>query len=437
MRRTLLFLGLVAFVATPSIAQDRETKVRNDRKTFEHSQDWIYNNLNEGIAVAKKSGKPLMVVFRCIPCEACQQFDDDVARRDPIIRDLLDAFVCVRIVQANAIDLTHFQYDFDQSFSVMFINSDYQVYGRFATRSDRPEHEDISLEGLRAAMSEALKLHKNFDAIKSTLAGKNPKSSSFKTPLEYPSLKGRYTESLNYDDQVTKSCVHCHQIREAERAYFRSKNEPMPDQTLFPYPDPATLGIKLHPKFKARVESVRAGSIADKAGLKAGDDLISADGQPLISIADLQWILHNTPNKAQLAVVISRDGHKQDTKLDLPTGWRHGDISWRTTTWELRRMGLGGMRLDELTAQQRKIAKLAPDSMGLNIRHVGQYGAHAVAKQAGFLKDDIIVGFDCMTSLRTETEVLTYALQTKKPGDLVEVKVLRGDRMITLRYKLQ
>ena len=61
--------------------------MRNDRKAFQDSKDWIYNNLAEGLRVARETGRPLMVVFRCIPCAACQEFDDDVARRDPIIRD--------------------------------------------------------------------------------------------------------------------------------------------------------------------------------------------------------------------------------------------------------------------------------------------------------------------------------------------------------------
>ena len=34
------------------MAQDRrDTKVRNDRKAFEASKDWIYNDLAEGIRV--------------------------------------------------------------------------------------------------------------------------------------------------------------------------------------------------------------------------------------------------------------------------------------------------------------------------------------------------------------------------------------------------
>src|SRR5438270_633798 len=124
MKNVLIGLGLLALTTGPLFAEDRNTKVRNDRQKFQASKDWIYNDLAEGIRAAKASDKPLLVVFRCIPCEACQEFDDDVARRDPVIRDLLDAFVCVRIVQANTIDLTHFQYDFDESFAVVLMNPD-------------------------------------------------------------------------------------------------------------------------------------------------------------------------------------------------------------------------------------------------------------------------------------------------------------------------
>src|SRR5205823_6075100 len=154
LRTLLLVLSLMSLHTDPLLAQaqDRRTKVLNDRKAFAGSQNWIYNDLAQGIRAARETHKPLMAVFRCIPCEACQEFDDDVARRDPIIRDLLDEFICVRIVQANTMDLSHFQFDFDLSFAVFFLDADLTIYGRFGTRSHRPEEEDISLQGLRKAM---------------------------------------------------------------------------------------------------------------------------------------------------------------------------------------------------------------------------------------------------------------------------------------------
>lgn len=48
-------------------AQDRDTKVRSDREAFQQDGSWVYNDLEEACLVARESGKPLLVVFRCIP----------------------------------------------------------------------------------------------------------------------------------------------------------------------------------------------------------------------------------------------------------------------------------------------------------------------------------------------------------------------------------
>jgi serine protease Do len=343
MRTVLLVLGLVIVMAGRLPAQDRDTKVRNDRKTFQESTGWIYNDLNEGIRAAKASGKPLFVVLRCIPCEACQEFDDDVARRDPIIRDMLDRYACVRIVQANALDLTHFQVDFDQSFAVFLMNPDLTLYGRYGTRSERPEEEDISLEGLRKAMAEGLRMHETYETVRPSLAGKQPKPVRFKTPLEYPSLAGKYQTTINYTENTARSCLHCHQIRDAERTYYRANREPIPDEVLYPYPDPAVLGLAMDPAEMATIVRVAPDSPADRAGLRPGDAIETLAGQPLLSVADLQWVLQNTPATARLAATVRREGRTQSLTLDLPEGWRRrGNIAWRTTTWNLRRIGLGG-----------------------------------------------------------------------------------------------
>ena len=59
----LLFLGVASLTA----AEDRKERVLNDRKDVEASGNWIYNDLPKGFAEAARSGKPLLVVIRCIP----------------------------------------------------------------------------------------------------------------------------------------------------------------------------------------------------------------------------------------------------------------------------------------------------------------------------------------------------------------------------------
>ena len=74
------------------------------------------------------------------------------------------------------------------------------------------------------------------------------------------------------------------------------------------------------------------------------------------------------------------------------------------------------MRLDEPIDDQRRQAKLPQDGMALRVRHVGEFGAHAVAKRAGFQKGDIVVAFDDRTGRMTESDLLSCDLGTDPPG---------------------
>jgi hypothetical protein len=429
----ILFPGWERLLAQ---AQDRRTKLLNDRTAFENSRDWIYNDLAKGIRVARETHKPLLVVFRCVPCEACQAFDDDVARRDPTIRDLLDEFLCVRIPQANTMDLSHFQFDFDLSFAVFFLDADLTIYGRFGTRSDRPEEQDLSLEGLRKAMAEALRMHQIAAAVKRSLAGKQVKPSRFATPRDYPLLSGRYRVDLDYDGKVVQSCMHCHQIRDAERQLYRSSGERIPDEVFYPYPDPEVLGLKMNPQEMATIERVTANSSAGRDGFRPGDEIVALDGQPLLSIADLQWVLHNAPATAKLPARVRRDGTMIDLMMTLGDGWRRGNISWRPTSWPLRRMGLGGMKLDELKDEDRRQAGLSPDRTALKVVYLGENGENGVAKRGGLQRGDVIVSFDGLDRRMTESQLFDYTLRQKHPGDRIAVTVLRDGLRKTLTYAL-
>ena len=81
------------------------------------------------------------------------KLDDELVDTHPVIRPLLEQFVCARQVSTNGLDLSLFQYDTDQSFAVFFLNADKTIYGRFGTRSHRTEWlGDVSLKGLAKAL---------------------------------------------------------------------------------------------------------------------------------------------------------------------------------------------------------------------------------------------------------------------------------------------
>src|SRR5262249_16646058 len=133
-----------------------------------------------------------------------------------------------------------------------------------------------------------------------------------------------------------------------------------------------------------------------------------------------------------------RDGMKRNLVLTLEPGWRRrGDISWRASSWDVRRMTTGGMRLDDLTAEQRREAGLPENGLALRARHVGEYGAHAAAKNAGFRKGDVLVEIEGKTDRLTESELMTRLINEKHPGDKVAAVVLRDGQRIALSWPIQ
>ena len=63
---------LMAFVVAPAIsAQDVQKKRRdavlNDKKQLDLDDYWVYDDFEKGRKEAEKTGKPMLVVFRCLP----------------------------------------------------------------------------------------------------------------------------------------------------------------------------------------------------------------------------------------------------------------------------------------------------------------------------------------------------------------------------------
>lgn len=449
MNRFLKNAGFLALVGglllnTSSAAEEtkktREQKVRDDRAKVESAGYWIYNDLAKGFAEAKSTGKPMIVILRCIPCEECVKLDDELMDNDPAVRPLLDQFVRVRIVGTNGLDLSLFQFDTDQSFTAFLLNADGTIYGRFGTRSHRTEWVgDVSLPGLAKALEGALDLHRNYPANREQLAAKRGPKPEFASPELFPSLKDKFTAKLNYEGNVVQSCIHCHQIGDAVRDLYRSKHEALPEKVLFPYPHPKAIGLILDPKERASILEVTADSPAAVSGFQAGDQIQTLAGQPLLSMADVQWVLHQTsPEGATIPARVVRDGKTIELTLKLSPGWRRLDaIEWRVSSWGLRRMVLGGLVLEPLPNGSRKAAGAPESGMALKVKHVGQYGPHATARNAGFQKDDIIVAFDGKADWQREGDLLAFGMTQLKAGDSVKVKVIRGGKPLELTLPQQ
>jgi hypothetical protein len=435
----LFFCTLLCGATFAEAVKDREAAVRNDRAAMEKNGRWIYNDYQRGFAEAKRTGKPLLVVLRCVPCLACAGIDAQVLE-EADLAPLLDQFVCVRVINANALDLKLFQFDYDLSFATMFFNGDGTVYGRFGSWTHQKNEHDKDTSAYKSALRRVLAVHRDYPGNKTSLAGKQGGAVPFDDPLKIPGLAGKYERDLDWKGKVVQSCVHCHQISDAFRESYRAENRPIPTEWIYPWPAPETIGLTLTTSEAAtRVEAVDENSIAVKSGFRAGDELISLEQQPLVSIADVSWVLNRAPvSGATLEARVKRGSAEISLPIVLSNQWRtQTDISRRVGTWGMRGMATGGLVLEDVDDTERAARKIPADQMALLVKHVGQYNKHAAAKRAGFQQNDIIVEMDGLKSRMSESALIGRLLQTRTVGERVKAEVLRGTERVALEMPMQ
>ena len=84
------------------------------------------SDLPAALAEAAKSGKPLLITFRCLPCNQCAAFDETVLEGTPLLNPALGQFVTVRVTDAAQLDDRLFPYtthqDLDLSWWAYFFH---------------------------------------------------------------------------------------------------------------------------------------------------------------------------------------------------------------------------------------------------------------------------------------------------------------------------
>ncbi len=423
----------LAFAAIICLAlaepQDKD-KIREGLKDTELKGSWIYDDLDAGLTEAKKSGKPMMVVLRCVPCVTFKGFDKQVAsREDADLAALMEKFICVRIVQGYGLDLSFFQFDYDLNWAVVLMNADRTIYGRYGSKAgEKGNSARVTIDGLRKALESALEFHQGYPANAKDFAAKIGPAVRWKTPEAIPDMKNR-PNAVSADGSRAK-CVHCHMIREAEMWTLRTSKEPVPETLIWAYPMPDAVGLALDLKERATVKSVAPGSPAEKGGFKAGDSIRKLQGQPILSVADVQWVLHNAKAPCTIPADIERDGKAATAALTLADGWRRSeDFTWRVQVWGMRHKLLGMQPLEALSADDRQKTGAPAEGLALRIKgfppnFVKEKNTEAPQK---FQKDDVIVEVDGKKDLPGESGVIAY-LFLKKPGESVEFGVVRGGK---------
>jgi hypothetical protein len=413
--RLVLVLGLVAALHPTLKAQ---SPLQKELKDLDIAPHWIYDDLPKAMAQAKASGKPILVVLRCVPCPPGRTLDRQLMQPDSEIEKLEKNFVCVRIVQAKGLDIKLFQFDNDQSWCAFFLNADGTIYGRYGTRDGRGPQSDtyLSLPSFRKAVERVLQLHKDYPANKEQLAGKIGKAPPYSVPEKIPGLQDRAGGVT-----TRKTCIHCHMVREnILRTLWKEKR--LKRDELWVYPMPDRIGLRMNPRDGLTVRAVVPNSPAAKAGLATGDELMALNRQPLISLADVQWVLHTVPNETRLTVTLKRKGESLEKTVTLAGNWKETDIGWRATSWFGLRHGL---KVDPLSAAEKKTRGIAETDLALVVKGMFGPGPRPLT-QAGLRNGDVIVAVNGKTAAMTESQFLVYLRSENGPDDSVKLTILRG-----------
>ncbi len=100
-------------------------------------------------------------------------------------------------------------------------------------------------------------------------------------------------------------------------------------------------------------------------------------------------------------------------------------------------MAFGGMKLEALAEDARRTRNLSADDLALEVMHVGQYGKHRLAKNAGFRKGDVIIEVDGSRTPMTESNLMGKILTDYRTGSQIPVVVLRGSEEVKLKLPTQ
>ncbi|PYT82819.1 MAG: peptidase S1 [Acidobacteria bacterium] len=179
------------------------------------------------------------------------------------------------------------------------------------------------------------------------------------------------------------------------------------------------------------IESVQAGSPAEKAGLKGGDVITSVNGHAVKTGNDLVNPIAEAPIGSKVKLTYMRDHAQKETTAEVGdrtrvfpnTAGRTGDQPGEAAPSEF------GLHVEELTPER-----------GHRVGIEGQKGVIVTEVEPASFAEDLLFGRgDVITEINRQAidSVAEYraAVSKLKPGDDVVFKVLRrqdGDRMLTV-----
>lgn len=369
---------------------------------------------------------------------ACKALDGQVAvPADQELNDLLERFVCVRVVQMWGVDLSRFQFDGSLTWAIFMMHEDGTIYGRYGSRSGlgKESAKEISLAGFKKTLRGTLALdaaYRKDRSVGKALAAKSGRREEWTTAENIPDLKGkgRFRKRFTGVRSRQHGCIHCHMIPTAEVASLRKAGKAIPDRKFWPYPMPNEIGLRMDTAEMATVRAVEGGSIAGKAGFEKGDRILRLEGQPILSTADIQWVLHNAADESALEAEVERRGGRVTLKVSLDAGWRRRIGEWRFINLGLQRQALD-FACKPLSPPERFELRLDPKELALRIERNVRGSARGKVQRG-----DVIVGVDGRRDATNLGGFTAYVYRKKRPGETLELTLLRDGRERTVKIPI-
>jgi predicted metalloprotease with PDZ domain len=316
----------------------------------------------------------------------------------------------VRLTRIDNADLNLFEYDYDLTMMIFFLDAEEKVYARYGGRDAESPDSRQSLAGLHYTMESVLRMHEREEKAFAPKSQEGPK----------------FIRDIG---GARRGCMHCHQVKEALNADLHRTGKWTRD-AAWRYPLPENLGFELEVDRGNVVKAVKDRSPASAAGLKAGDVVQRLNGVPVHSFGDAQYALDRAPKTGAVEIAWQRDDTTLKDKLELPDGWRQSDISWRPSMQRL----VPSVRLagKDLTPDERKALGLSANQLAFRQRDTVSEQAKAAGVRAG----DVILGVDDKTLEGDSIDFSVWVQRHYLVGDRVMVNLLRGGKRMDLPMTL-
>jgi predicted metalloprotease with PDZ domain len=305
--------------------------------------------------------------------------------------------------------LNLFEFDYDLTLMVFFLDSQDRVYARYGGRDSSNADSRQSLAGLRYTMESVLETH----ARESKDAERDfaPKSRDTSKFLRDPGARS-----------FARGCLHCHQVKEALNRELQRAGKWERDM-IYRYPLPENLGLKLEIDRGNVIKSVAEKTPASTLGLQTGDVVRRLNGVPIHSFGDAQYALDRAPKTGSIEIAWQRGDKTIEDKLSLPDGWRKTPLAWRASMREYVPYARVGGK--DLTEEEKKALGLSAKGLAFRQRDF----VSPVLKQVGLRPGDIVLGFDDKPLEMTAESFVRHVQNHYMVGDRVTVNVLRdGER---------